>query len=537
MKTLKPITILASSFLVTLTVFSQTNAALNYLPGNAKMIIKINPASLGQKMKWEELVKYKMFEDLMKEAPEGKDFFTDPALTGIDLAQGLFLIVPANSNNKKPAPILCGILKDTTRFAAMIKKTSPKKQPVKIGSGKLIIDGNTALAWNKEVFIFTGTTNKQKLSNQNVKTKTPAELTQTKQLTQTCKTILNKKNPSLTNENFTSLLREQGDLYLWMNNSIQSEPQKKGKAQEVVGMLNKNFMKRGNFSSAVVNFENGKVVAQMKRYVSGSLDSIYKKYPSKNINTKLLRKLPSGHAIFLGSFNFSTEMLNEILAKAGADKYIDSASKQKIKIEDVLSAIRGDITLAGLKVYEFTEEDSVTQALNGMQVFLTGHINDKEKFKRLITLLEKKEQDTTTTKPTKMKPLVFSNDSVFVVSISQIAAQKFLDAPGGNEEIEKMVSPYKDHPSAFFLDLKTIFGFAMQKIAGGKSDEEAKQTSEALGMFDKVISYGGEYNNSSTSSTIELTLTNKDENSFRQFMNLFNQFYSMRPKPSSAYNR
>jgi len=537
MKTLKPITILVPSLFVALTIFSQTNPVLNYLPENAKMIIKINPASLGQKMKWEELIKYKMFEDLMKESPEGKDFFKDLTQTGIDLTQGLFIVIPTNSNNKKVSPILCGRLTDTSRFAAMVKKTSPGKKPVKIGNGKMVVDEPTVLAWNSEIFIFTGSSNKQTTSNQTVKTKTSAALTVTQQLTETCKSFLNKKHPSLSNENFTSLLKEQGDLYLWINNATQPGPQKKGKAQDVVGMLNKNFMKRGNFSSGVVNFENGKVVAQMKRYVSGSLDSIYKKYPLKNINTELLRKLPAGHSIFLGSFNFSTEMLNEIFSKAGADKYIDSASKQKIKTGDILAAVRGDITLAGMKVYEFTEEDSVTQALNGMQVFLTGHISDKDKFKGVVSLLEKKDSDTTAAKPTKMKPFVFSNDSVFVVSISQIAAQKFLDAPGSNEEIEKMVSPYKDHPSAFFLDLKTIFGFAMQTMAKGRSDEENKQASEALGMFDKLISYGGEYSNSSTSSTIELTLTNKDENSFRQFMNLFNQFYSMRPKGSSAYNK
>ena len=127
----------------------------------------------------------------------------------------------------------------------------------------------------------------------------------------------------------------------------------------------------------------------MKRYVSASFDSIYKKYPLKNINTELLKKLPAGHPIFIVSFNFSPEMLNEILTKEGADKYIDSASKQKIKIDDILSAIKGDITLAGMKVYEFTEEDSVTQALNGMQVFLTGHINDKEKFKTLSDFTRK----------------------------------------------------------------------------------------------------------------------------------------------------
>jgi len=87
MKAFKPFTILLFSFFVALAVFSQTNAVLNYLPENAKTIIKINSASLGQKIKWEDLLKYKMFEDFLKEVPkQGKDFIKNPAHTGIDLS-------------------------------------------------------------------------------------------------------------------------------------------------------------------------------------------------------------------------------------------------------------------------------------------------------------------------------------------------------------------------------------------------------------------------------------------------------------------
>jgi hypothetical protein len=326
---------------------------------------------------------------------------------------------------------------------------------------------------------------------------------------------------------------------LWTSNAqSQSQSQKKTKMPAALGMFNKNFMRSGDYTSAVINFENGKVVAQTKRYVSSSLDSIYKKYPPRNINTELLKKLPAGHAIFLGSFNFSPEMFNEIFTKVGATKYIDSVSKQKIKMEDIVSAIKGDVTLAGMKVYEFSEDDSVTQALNGMQVFVTGHINDKEKFKNLVALLQKKNDDTAQYKPKKkMKPSILSNDSIFVLSISPIAAQKFLESSTKNEEVEALISPYSEHSSAFVLDLKTIFDIAMQATSKGKSQEESKQAAEALGLFDKLIAFGGEYNNKASLSTIELTLTNKDENGLKQFLNLIEVINSLKPKKSTAYNQ
>ncbi len=534
MKTLKPFTILLFSLFVALTVLSQTNSALNYLPKDANAIIKINPASLGQKMKWEELIKYKMFEDLFKDVPEeGKGFLNDPAQTGIDLKHGLFLVIPGSRNNQKLDPVFYSTPKDTLLIASMIKKIFPGKKPVKTAYGSIIVDKHTAFAWNSDIVILTGDDAK-KGSIKNTKTTASTELTRLKQLTDRCKMLLRQHQSILTNEYFTSLLKEEADVYLWMNNNAQSQEQKKGKTPQFLGMLNKNFMRSGNYSSALIRFENGKVLAQTKRYVSASLDSIYKKYPAKNFNTELLKKLPAGHPILLGSFSFSPEMLNEIFVKAGADKYIDSVSKQQIKMTDIVSAVKGDVTLAGMKVYEFTEEDSVTQALNGMQVFLTGHISDKERFKTLVALLQKKNEDSANKLTPKMKPIILSNDSVFVVSISQIAGQKFLESSGKNEEIERLISPYQAHPSVFLLDLKTIFGFAMQTLAKGKSEEEAKQASEVLGMFDKLVSYGGEYNNNSTSSTVELTLTNKDENSLTQFMRLLDLFYSMKPKGSTA---
>src|SRR4030095_12972334 len=194
MKALKPFTILLSSVFATLTVFSQASSVLSYLPGDAKTIIKINSSSLRQKMKWEDLMKYKMFEDFLKEVPEeGKDFIKNPAHTGIDLSQGFYVVIPVNTGNKKAEPVLYGVPKDTAQFAAMVKKLFPKKKAVKIGGGKVLIDSGKALAWNHEIFIITGSSVKDETDNQTAKAKAAAQLTKTKQLTEKCKTLLNKR--------------------------------------------------------------------------------------------------------------------------------------------------------------------------------------------------------------------------------------------------------------------------------------------------------------------------------------------------------
>ena len=187
-------------------------------------------------------------------------------------------------------------------------------------------------------------------------------------------------------------------------------------------------MRSANYTSGIIKFESGKVSMQMKRYMPASLDSIYSKYPLGNINVELLKKLPAGHPVFLYSFRFSPAMINEIFTKMGADNLLDSLNKKNIKKEDILAALKGDAMLAVVKVSDFSEEDSVTSKLNGMQVFVAGSINDKEKFKNLTELLQtKKRIQETITRKKNTKPFILSNDSIFVVSISQMAAAKILE--------------------------------------------------------------------------------------------------------------
>jgi hypothetical protein len=535
MKLIKPIAWLLVFCVFTNKIFCQTNTILNYLPTDAKTIIKINPASLGQKIKWDELMKYKMFEDLLRKTPEqGKEFLNNPSHTGIDLSKGFFVVIPANKNDKKPQPVFFAIPKDTAQVALMMSKLNPERKIVKLGNGKLMIDNNIATAWNHDVLVITGYDSTAKTVN-DTKGQLSADAMKVKQLTEKCKSLLTKRQAAFSNEQFLSLLSEQGDLLFWTDNTMQSQSQKNNKAMDALAMMNKGLMRKGNYTSGIMNFENGKVVANMKQHLPASLDSIYKKYPLKKLNASLVQKLPTGHPIVLCSFSISPEMLRDNLATSGAGKMLDSMSKQKTRIEDLLPAIKGDLTMAVLKTDDVAAEDSFTKNMNGFQVFIAGTINDKEKFKNLTNLINSKKQDSGTNAK-KPKPSILSNDSIFVLSLSPIAAQKFMASAGTNAEMGKLIEPYKNYPSALVIDLRTVLGIVMQPMARGKSEEQAKQASEVMSTFDKMVGYGGQHDNSSISSTLELVLVNKDENSLKQFLNLIDLFYAMKHKGSTAYN-
>jgi hypothetical protein len=141
-------------------------------------------------------------------------------------------------------------------------------------------------------------------------------------------------------------------------------------------------------------------------------------------------------------------MINEIFKKSGADNLLDSLNKSNVKKEDILAALKGDALLAVIKANDFPEDDSVTSKLNGMQVFVAGSINDKEKFKNLNGSCCKLKKTQEIDNPVRKipKPFILSNDSIFVASISQMAAQKFLSSPGNNSEMEKLFQRIKTIP-------------------------------------------------------------------------------------------
>jgi hypothetical protein len=533
MKTLNLSIIVLLTCCQSLVIFSQKNTVVNYFPQQPKMILKLNMASLGQKMKWEEFTKTKLFEEVTKDATEeGKTFLKNPASAGIDMSQGIFVVVPATSENKKTQPIVYSVPRDTGQLVAMIKKLAPTGIRVKIPNGKMIVYKQTAIAWNKDIVIMTEDDIKATSVNAGEKSNAPDEAPKTKRLAERCKLLLTKQKAAFTNEHFTSLLKEDGDIYVWINN-MQPRSQKT-KAPQIVEMLNKNMLSGATYSAGVIRFENGRTTMQMKRYVTASIDSLYRKYPTKNINRELTGKLPGGQPIFVYALRFSPAMLNEILMRAGADRYVDSLSKKNIKMDDIVSALRGDIAMAVIKVNDGGDEDSITKAMSGIQVFLAGGMQDKQKFEALSSALQTQKDTSKNQSSKKMKPFIFSNDSLFVVSLSQRAAQKFLQSSGTNGEMKNFFAQYQNYPNASRIDLKTILGFAMQGAAKKRSEEEVRQMSEALGTFDTLISYGGIYSEGSLSSTMQLILTNKDENSLKQFIDLFDLFYLMGHKKSSA---
>jgi hypothetical protein len=526
-------------------LYAQKNPLHNYFPADAKAVIHINLPSLASKMSWQEFQQIPFLQEAMKDAPpNAQEFLKNPAASGINFLSGLFIVMLPDADNKtKNKSALYGQLADTALFRTMLKKADPKMKIKTIGKIHVAASDKTAMAWTGDLFVMPLSKNTSK----------PAEPAAAKDLAaraikladQSLSLLKPVANPLANDNRFNSLINETGDIRFWINRNMDMQKVKKNKADDVLKMMNWGMMQNGNYMTGVVNFENGKAVAKMKTYMSPTMDSLYRLYPSKSLNTNLLKKLPAGQPLVLISFNMSTDLLAAIFKESGMKKMMDSVTaKSDVKPGDIAEGLNGDLSIAVVKPNEIDEKDSISQGL-GIQIFIAASVKNKSKLEPLLAQLQKKKEPANDEEETSkkqggpfggMKPSLLLTDSFFVASISSFAAEKFLNTSAENE-VSQFAGSYSTHSSLFALDLKTILGFAMQmskkKPAG--DDETSAKLAET---FDKLVFYGGQYQEGAALSAAEFQFSNKEENSLKQFAKLMESAAAMglKGKKASSYN-
>ncbi len=532
--------ILLVSFITTMAMegSGQANQLHAYLPSDARAVININLPLLAAKMSWVDIQQLSFFEEAMKEAPlQAQEFLKDPATLGIDFRSGLFFVLTANPNEKsKSRGQLYGNIADPAKFAAAMQQLASKSEIKKTGAISMLVDKNNIIAWTPQVFVIPFPPKKTPAaSNGNGKTsEVKLQAARTKEWLAKCQALLTPAaQPITADPRFMELATQAGDVRLWFNRGTEISKQDDKKSGAVLKMMNLGMLQQGNQMAGVLRFENGKAVIQMKNYLNNTMDSLYRIYPASKLNNEVFQKFPGGQPVVLLSFSLSPQMLGALVKSAGAGKALDSlVKKSSVNPMQVLDGLNGDITLAVIRAHEFEEKDTVTAALGGVQVFLAASVKDKSKIQPLIDQLKKPKEiskDEEGMAKSKnpfsgLKPSLLLNDNFFVVSISEFAAEKFLKGAGDND-IAKLAAPYASSASLFVLDLKTIIGFAKQ-MSKKKADDDETMT-QVQKAFDKIVLYGGGYNNGAMTNTGELHFNNKEENGLKQFMSLMQLFAEM----------
>jgi hypothetical protein len=298
------------------------------------------------------------------------------------------------------------------------------------------------------------------------------------------------------------------------------ELNKGGMANPALAMLNMAKIYEGSITTAAVNFENGKILTDVKSYAGKELTALYKKYGGKNIDEDMIKRLPSKDVAAVFAMSFKPEGIKELLKLMGVEGYANMGlAFAGFSLDDFIKANKGDLLIA-ISDFKPSKTDTTTVDTAGNMtlhsemfkqtpdfLFATS-IGDKEAFNLLIKAGEKLGKNV----PAEMPVAYNSNGKYFTISNSKENTDKYI-AGNSNNNFD-FLSKISGAPFGGYVNLQYIMK-AFESDA--TKDSAAKIVYDAsLKMWDNVYMKGGEFEDGGVTQTMEINLMDKSTNSLKQ---------------------
>lgn len=537
---------------------AQNNPLFDYIPEKTSTVIHMDLLRLQAKVPRIVFEQSVIYKELTKEPHSPlPEFLKNPAKTGIDFSAGVMI----TTNTVRIEMIGLGSsasiffkLNNPALFKSFVETMhasskpdaymSKEKNEIKVyGTDHILFsDGKMALAWNDKVMVmssgpeefdFFETTSvpdtvtvlyDSAVVMYDSLVLSPAEEAKRKELDEREKRnhlfeLLTPKlsNPLTTDVQFAGLMKEKADIRVWSDQSNRKiPPYFPGGPAQILTKIQQLGTKK---STAVINFENGKISMLAKNYPSPKIADLYKDFKISTQNGELLRKLPPDNVIGLMSVSLDKLMLNRIIEMMELESMIQKMQKEipvKIDLPTLTAAFKTNMLMALLKTDEVGEEAEMKR-MDGFSFLMAIPIADKNKFDQLRATLQPYLDSMKTANPEKIKksPVIKFSDEMLVLALSSKTADAFLFNPAPGES-PAWLHEFSQYPIVMNFNFKKLFSFLMKK-----DSENGKEEMEAVSKtFDQIFFYGGNYNKDAVEMNMEFRFVNKEENALKQFFQM-----------------
>lgn len=514
------IPLLAAFAILLLASCSKKNKEGKFVPKDAAVVMHVNGASLSSKLPWDEIKKNALFQKMYADSSIPtfiKGALDNPDNSGIDTKTDMIFFMQKDSVGG--VIVFTGTIKDAEKFKLFsLDITKGGTESEKDGI-KFITKSPFSVGWNKEKFVCL--VNAPELSMNGYKPSSWGDSSYTvksRDLSAACKTIfdLKESNSLAEDEKFTELVKQPGDLHFWMNSE---EFYKDGLANPALAMLNLTTLYKGSRTAATLNFENGKILMDIKSYAGKELTELYKKYGGKNIDEEMIKRLPSKDVAAVFAMSYKPEGIKELLKLMGVEGYANMGlAFVGFSLDDFIKANKGDVLIALTEIKH--KKDSIKfKGVNGEdksfetntpqpEIIFAASIGDKDAFNLLIKAGEKFGKNV----PAEIPVAYNSNGKYFAIGNSKENIAKYTGT-NSNTSFD-FLSKISGGPFGGYINLQYIMK-AFESEA--TKDSTAKAVYDAsLKMWDNVYMKGGPYSGGGITQTMEINLIDKNTNSLKQ---------------------
>jgi hypothetical protein len=510
------------------------NDAGRMIPGNALFVAQINMKSLDSKLPWSEIQQTDWYKKTHSDSiPEWrKKILENPSASGIDFDEGLIFFMAKDTTDYYIAAE--GKLKSTKDFESFNKNFDPAQTLTNDGSiNLLVLKDNNVVGWNDQHFIYVmnpATTSSQ-MYKWDDSDRAPDNNTledRSAELTALCKKLFALKSDASLAENdqFSSLLKEPGDIHVWQNTE---EIVKSGPSMGVLSMLKLDAFTKDNISTYTVSFDDGKIDINQKGYVSKELADILKKYTGTSVNMDMIKNIPSQNVFGVLAFNFKPEGLKELIKLTGADGLVNTYAQQMgFNLDDISKATDGNWLLAfsdfkpvsdSVKRNDDVDHDSLLKPkIPGFNFIFSVGIGDRPSLQKLINAGST--MGAIAGKDPSVKYVM--NDKTFALSNSTSFANQYLS---GNNNKYDFTDKFSGHPVGFFLDIHQLLSVLSSMTIS--SPDQKGFMDQSLKTWNNITASGGEIKDNAFTFHTEINLVDQQTNSLKQLNNYLNEIYKI----------
>lgn len=515
---------------------SKSNDEGKMIPKDAMFVAFLNTKSLLDKVSWEDVKQTSWYKKLYADTstkPWVKKMLDNPENSGIDVKAGIAFFIQKGTGNDYHI-VLEGKLNDEKNFEQFNQNFAAPATVTKDGDvSMLTLKEQGVVGWSDKHFAYVSSSSSfaNKYSSQwdtldNQANMAPAA-GNSAGLSAYCKKLFSiAKDSSLSqNEKFGSLLSEKGDVHAWINTE---EIMHNNASLGMLGMLKLDIFFKDNISTYTVDFDNGKVNIKQKAYAGKEFTDFLKKYKGGNINTDMIKKIPSQNIVGALAMNFKPEGIKGFITLLGMDGMVNTYAQQMgFTIDDFVKANSGDLLFAvtDLKMktdsFSYKDDQGNTTSSNvfarpdANYLFSVG-VGDKPSFQKLMDAGKKLGGEMG---GAENKIAYNLNDKTFAVGNEQPFVNQYL--AGGNNKYD-FTDKISGHPIGLFVDIQKILS-ALNNDAMVKDNDARQVMAASLKIWDKVYSTGGDFESDAMVGNTEITFIDQSTNSLKQLNHYFDE--------------
>jgi Domain of unknown function (DUF4836) len=496
------------------------NKAAGYIPADASAVIAVNASQLMTKLA-QEGVNYQKIYNMLLGGDEDTTtkpgvFWPGAATSGIDMEQPIYLAlsIPSKITDKNAIIRIILSLKDAAQFAKT--QISEDAEIKKEGDITIATMDESAFGYNNKTAVYIAHLNADAITGTKVTGVFGADTALGEQADFSGKmaadlireTFKLEKDKSLaSNNSFDEMPLDKNDMKVWLNYSNGVAGMLKGDASTAALVLEP--LMKNSFTSAVLNFENGRIKGNSKMYFEKDAAEAIKKSAVRNIDLSATNTFPGTQLNGFAGFAFDPATIRYILEYVKWDGNANLAlSLIGLKMDDLISCFSGDVSVlfsdARINELEWLSPLSIFDQASWAAL---AKINNREALDKIlanskVTETIKKEGDTYNMN-WKGGKIYFNikDKQLFAGSNPQLLAQ-FMAGTAKNNFETGSLARFKEKPAGLYLSPGNSPGNNPKSITG-----------IIMGSLREMYLTGGRFEKNYLQSDIEIITANKNQNS------------------------